>query len=302
MVVLKNKTLAALKKRRQNALDALNDTMDGLYADSEFKTAFAAERELEATLAHVLARDNEDKKTAAALKTAQKNTDEILRRKGFDRSDLFVKPFCAVCGDTGIVNDEICGCVEALEHEMIFGEREIFAKNTFSDDKELDFDNARVIKSAKKWCEGFGTGADEKINYFICGHTGVGKSFLTDCMVNALRQKKLNVVYLTAYELVRILLDDMKDKQSELIDALCKAKVLAIDDLGKEPLYNKVSLEGLYCLLNERALKGLSTIVNTNLAPDEVLARYGESILARLVNTRTTHVVKLTGADKRFKK
>ena len=300
MVVLKNKTLAALKKRRQDAQMALDDIMEELYSDGEFKAAYTAERELEIAFVRFQAKGG-DGKIVSELEAAKKVTDGILAKKGYKRSDLSVKPFCSVCGDTGVVNGRACDCVEGIEKEIIFGERVITAKSTFFDDNERNFDNIKVIKSAKKWCEEFGTGADVKVNYLICGHTGVGKSFLTDCMVNALTEKGVNVVYLTAYELSRMLLDDLNERGNTLVDGLCRVKVLVIDDLGKEPIYNKVSLEGLYCLLNERAVKGLSTVVNTNLEPDGILARYGESILARLANTRTTHVVKLKGNDKRLK-
>ena len=82
------------------------------------------------------------------------------------------------------------------------------------------------------------------------------------------------------------------------MDSLIDAQILVIDDFGKEPLYNKISLESFFNLFNERLRSGKSTIITTNLNPKELFVRYGEPIYSRIANKQTV-VVELSGKDKR---
>ena len=124
-----------------------------------------------------------------------------------------------------------------------------------------------------------------KVNYLICGHTGVGKSFLTDCMVNALTEKGVNVVYLTAYELSRMLLDDLNELGNTLVDGLCRVKVLVIDDLGGENTEQSWVLAKVDSILTDRYNRLRPTIITTNLTRDELEGTYSGRILDRLKST-----------------
>ena len=57
--------------------------------------------------------------------------------------------------------------------------------------------------------------------------------------------------------------------------------LLILDDLGTEMTTSFVQ-SALYQLVNGRMLSGKSTILNTNLAPQELAARYGAPILSRI--------------------
>ena len=119
-------------------------------------------------------------------------------------------------------------------------------------------------------------------------------------MVNALRERNVDVVYMTAYNYNKAFFDDFMAEDKYLLDNLIDAEVIVVDDLGKEPIYNKISLESWYSLLNERLNRGKSTIINTNHQPQEILNKYGEPIFSRIVNKQTV-IVELLGKDKRNK-
>ena len=60
--------------------------------------------------------------------------------------------------------------------------------------------------------------------------------------------------------------------------------LLILDDLGTEMTTSFVQ-SALYQLVNGRMLSGKATIINTNLAPQELAARYGAPVLSRIEGT-----------------
>ena len=300
--LLKSKTLAVLKKRRQDAVLGFSDRIDELFKVEEFAIAYSAERSAEIQLVKASHVGGDVKKAKADLKKAQKSTDKVLKTLGKTREYLEVKYFCDKCLDTGLVDGKPCSCVQKLQSELAFDGRQSIANFTFSQSTETQEHNCKVFRLAQDWCDGFLQGKNDKTDFLIMGHTGVGKTFLTDCMVNALRQGGANVIYFTAYNLNKIFYDDFMSADKYLLDNLTQAEVLAIDDLGKEPVYNKISCESLYCLLNERNRNGKATIINTNNNIVQLREKYGEPITSRVINVKTTLLVELEGMDKRFEK
>ena len=78
--------------------------------------------------------------------------------------------------------------------------------------------------------------------------------------------------------------------------------VLLLDDLGAERIEKNTTVPRLYQILNERELRGKSTIISTNLTPDEIMDVYGERIFSRLFNTHSAIALGFSGSDLRLKK
>ena len=57
--------------------------------------------------------------------------------------------------------------------------------------------------------------------------------------------------------------------------------LLIIDDLGSE-FTSKFSAAALYDIINERLLRGLPTIISTNLESGEIEERYSQRVASRL--------------------
>ena len=81
-----------------------------------------------------------------------------------------------------------------------------------------------------------------------------------------------------------------------------QADLLVIDDLGTEPMRKNVTKEYLLILLNERIAKGKSTIITTNLNPEQVLEKYEERIFSRMFNKRETLILQFVGKNQRLKR
>ena len=79
--------------------------------------------------------------------------------------------------------------------------------------------------------------------------------------------------------------EDAKFRPDEVSDAdvrRCEScDLLILDDLGTEMTTAFVQ-SALYQIVNGRMLSGRSTIISTNLAPEELGHRYGAPILSRI--------------------
>ncbi len=106
-------------------------------------------------------------------------------------------------------------------------------------------------------------------NIILHGKTGVGKSGLA---VGILRQALVAGFRGRFYD-VQNLLDDLyaslADRSTtKLLNALCRFDILLLDELGYLTL-NKEQMNAFFKLMKERYEAGKSTIITTNLEPDD---------------------------------
>jgi len=75
--------------------------------------------------------------------------------------------------------------------------------------------------------------------------------------------------------------------------------LLMIDDLGTEPMFNGITVEYLFTLLNERYVTRKHTVIATNLAPAKIQERYGERVASRILDASRCIKVEMRGNDLR---
>ena len=90
-------------------------------------------------------------------------------------------------------------------------------------------------------------------------------------------------------------------QKASVFENYLQTEVLFIDDLGTEPIYNNVTREYLYLLINERRNKGLRTIITSNLEPIDIREKYDERIFSRIMDKENSIVLKLDSDDVRLK-
>lgn len=106
-------------------------------------------------------------------------------------------------------------------------------------------------------------------NIILHGKTGVGKSGLA---VGILRQALISGCRGRFYDVQRLLDDlyaSLADRSTtKLLNALCRYDILLLDELGYLTL-NKEQMNAFFKLMKERYEAGKSTIITTNLEPEE---------------------------------
>lgn len=229
----------------------------------------------------------------------------------------YLKPtyLCNDCEDTGFIGNEKCHCFKQAIVDLLYSQSNVkeaiatenfstfsyqYYSNNYVDDttKLTPLENMkRVVSKAKRFIEDFDTKYE---NLLIYGNTGVGKTFLSNCIAKELLDRSNTVIYLTAFQLFEILEkykfnheDDYENIRNKF-DYILDCDLLIIDDIGTE-LNNTFINSQLYQCINERHLKQKSTVISTNLSFEQLKSTYSERIFSRI--TSNYILLKIVGED-----
>ena len=251
------------------------------------------------------------------IKDFQREKEEIFGEMGYPKD--FFKPVytCPDCKDTGYINGEKCHCFKQAIINTVYSQsniKEILDKENFDSfsfeyySKEDINSNTglssldaaqKAFEESHRFIEEFD---NKPKNLLFYGDTGVGKTFLSNCVAKELLDKGYSVIYFTAFQFFDILSKGVFDKDADAIAAhqnIFDCDLLIIDDLGTE-LSNKFTTSQLFLCVNERILRSKSTIISTNLNMNQIIDVYSERTFSRLSSSYT--FLKLFGDDIRYKK
>ena len=255
--------------------------------------------------------------TISSLTTEKKL---LLKENGYAPDYLEEHFECEKCRDTGFIGTEPCGCFKTAITNLIFEEsniKDVIAKENFKtfnpelySDREEDYDRElkctphknilNIREKISRFTDNFDT--DPK-NLLIYGNTGLGKTFLTNCIAYEILNSNHTVMYYTTFSLFDMLSKYIRSEngykeQGSSRDSLMTCELLIIDDLGSE-MSNNFTDSQLYSIINERIVNRLSTVISTNLTPKMILERYGERLFSRFM--KEYEFIKLIGDDIRLK-
>lgn len=254
---------------------------------------------------------------AAQLAAYRSERAVLLAENGFS-DDCFAPAYtCPDCKDTGYADGRRCHCFEQAAIDMIYTQsnlkdilqRENFS--TFSFDYYSDTERnpatglsaLDTARDAVEKCRHFiDTFDDAFSNLYFYGDTGIGKTFLSNCVAKELLDRGHSVIYFTAFQLFDILSKGVFQKDARAVAAhqnIFDCDLLIIDDLGTE-LTNSFTTSQLFLCLNERILRKRSTIISTNLGMSQLADIYSERVLSRISSNYT--LIKLFGPDIRILK
>ena len=243
----------------------------------------------------------------------------IIRAAGYPDDYLELHYRCPDCRDTGLVDGRKCHCFLQAQMKLLHAqsnledvlERENFKALSYEyyDDTEilpqLGITNAaymrRVVAGCKEFVRVFDKNHD---NLLFTGSTGVGKTFLTNCIARELMDDFHSVIYLTASDLFDVFsrnkfdydnAEDMKDMYRFILDC----DLLIIDDLGTE-LNNSFTSSRLFYCINERMNMSRSTIISTNLTLARLRDSYTDRVTSRIMSGY--RIIPLYGGDIRLLK
>ena len=154
--------------------------------------------------------------------------------------------------------------------------------------EEWTFENAdmsdAVMYKAKSYVDNWEEMKRNHIGCLFWGPVGTGKSFIAGCIANELLKQEV-MVKMTNFNTIIDNIFPLADK-TEYINALASYQLLIIDDLGTENLTPFV-ISQLFHVINSRDLSRKTTIISTNLSPEELQSTYTERISSRLMGQYT---------------
>lgn len=240
-----------------------------------------------------------------------------LAAAGYPGDYLAPVRLCPLCGDTGYIYERSvqrrCGCFQETCRQALAetgGEKREeasfarFDASRFPDDPlpGTDVTQREYMRVVRDRCVQYAAGVPEGPikTLLLHGGSGLGKTFLLGCVDAAVRDRGVETLYVTAYDLLSALKNAYFGRAEAAAQDFFTVPLLLIDDLGMEPLTENVTVEQIYNLLNARLLRGLYTAVSTNLGREELRARYTERVSSRLLDVRTGMAVPFMGKDIRL--
>lgn len=225
----------------------------------------------------------------------------LLSRMGLPADYLTEKPMCEKCGDTGYAGSATCDCVKERYAKLLRKQLSTvlpirdqnFARFNMEyystrPDKRLGLSPRENMEynldECKAYAKNFGA---QSPNLLLYGSTGLGKTFLSSCIAEAVAARGFSVAYDTAINIVAAY-ETIKfgggngEEAAERAARYERADLLIIDDMGTE-MGTAFTVSALYNLINNRLMARRPMIVNTNLPPEALSEKYSPAVASRLL-------------------
>lgn len=249
-------------------------------------------------------------------RTLERNAEiaRLLKEGGLPEDYLEPVYQCAACRDSGYTGDvprTLCGCVRQRYLELLGGGQEQEDGPSFEryDERvypEKAVDGAgttqrRLTGLIRRKCEQYADGLPSgTLNLLLHGPSGLGKTYLLKCVARRAQERGIEALSLNANALLNQIRQAYFSREDEVGQPYYDVPLLLIDDLGTEPLWENITLEQLFALLEYRLERRKNTVISTNLTPDNLRERYTKRIYSRLVDERSSLVLRFQGEDVRL--
>ncbi len=265
-------------------------------------------------------------KTKEEFEKLKKDKELIIENLNLP-DDFFTPDYeCKLCNDTGYVIDEnnktvLCSCIKQKLFNIKYNSSNIgdlnkenfntFDVSLYSTEINPDKFKANIsprtnIENIKKIAKNFISNfddSDEK-NLLFIGNTGLGKTFLSNCIAHELLKEDKTILYQSASSMLDSIIDYKFGKENSsdnIYNNTLTVDLLIIDDLGTENI-NALKFAELFNIINTRLLNQnnhiTKTIISTNLNIDNLFKNYDERIVSRLVGYY--NICRFFGDDIRF--
>lgn len=229
---------------------------------------------------------------------AEKNL--ILQSAGMSPDCMEEIYNCPVCKDKGSYDNKWCECYYAKLQKLMQ------KKSNISAEKMHGFESYDISIYSDKIDEVYGISPRDnaKNNYEIAlryinsasnvskqmllyGSTGLGKTFLSECIAKEFIKKGRDVYYTSAPRLFSIFEDykfgrNTSSEARRIIDYISTVDLLIIDDLGTE--FRTQYIDSiLFDIINSRTNENKNLIISTNLTTSQIEETYSQRISSRII-------------------
>ncbi|GAA3641910.1 ATP-binding protein [Asaccharospora irregularis] len=245
----------------------------------------------------------------------------LLNNYGFPDDYLEMKFTCENCQDKGFLpSGEKCNCLKqeiineaykmsnldkVLSQENFSNfNLDIFSPNKSNNNGISPRENMlNTLSICEKFV--FDFDVDNSENLLFYGSTGVGKTYMCNCIAKDLLDKGYVVIYQTSFKILEIIedykfrRDDNSKASNENYKNLFECDLLIIDDLGTE-LNNSFTSGEIFNIVNTRLISGKKIIISTNLSPSQIGKTYTQRTLSRILDK--FRVIEFIGNDLRWER
>lgn len=227
----------------------------------------------------------------------------LLTENNIPHNYLEINYECNICKDTGFLEDNSkCSCFKQALIDRFYDmsniknllEKENFKTfdiTVFSDER---YDNSlpsprenmmHILSVVESFIINFDEPNNENLLFY--GTTGLGKTFMSNCIAKALLDKGKIVIYQTAFKILEII-SDYKFRKNSVNNEfeykiLFDSDLLIIDDLGTE-LSNSFTNTEIFNIINTRLLNNKKTIISTNLSLKQIAETYSDRVYSRIAS------------------
>lgn len=239
---------------------------------------------------------------------------QLLRDNGYPADYLSPIYGCDKCRDSGYAGGELktlCSCVTERYHQLLSGETIGDGRHTFENYNDSifpaepmpgeDVSQRAYTRLLREQCERFANSLphSEVQNLLLYGGSGLGKTFLLKSIGVRAADRGVSVLSLTSNELLNQIRKHYFSREEQPAPWQ-HAQLLLIDDLGTEPMWENITIEQLFALIDLRLTSGRHTVISTNLGLSELQRRYTERITSRLLDTKLCRRLRFMGQDVRL--
>lgn len=261
---------------------------------------------------------DEVKKLRGNIDELKKDKKEMYKKYNIPENFLDYDYECKKCNDTGYTADgKRCKCfnkqiinylykMSNIVHMLDKENFDTFDINVFSNEP---YNNEiytpkqnmyNILETSEDFCNNFDK---TNMNLLFYGGTGLGKTFMCNCIAKTLIDMEKTVLYQTAFNLFEILENHKFNRLNETetnrinYNLMFESELLIIDDLGTE-FNNSFTNAELFNIINERLITDKKTIISTNLSLEQLAETYSDRIMSRVFNNFIAH--KFYGKDLRW--
>lgn len=274
-----------------------------------------------AVLLDPASRENIVEKSKKEIDNLKSRKEALLKQHDVPLDYLEMKYNCNNCQDKGFLsNGEKCKC---LKQEIINNayrmsnldrvlSKENFANFNFDIFSPIRPEGANlsprenmldIFSICEKFVLDFDKENDENLLFY--GSTGLGKTYMCNCIAKDLLDRGYVVIYQTSFRILEIIEEYKfrKDPNNKLADEnyknLFDCDLLIIDDLGTE-LNNSFTSGEIFNIVNTRLVSGKKIMISTNLTPSQLGKTYTQRTLSRILDK--FRLIKFIGNDLRWER
>lgn len=237
----------------------------------------------------------------------QEKRRQLLKKHNLPSDYTSVRYSCPLCFDTGYTSVKMCSCMKSIiQMEQLKNSGlgalvdsqsfDTFSLSYYPTDSKMPLNLNKCQDYAKNFVPG-------KENLLFIGGTGLGKTHLSTSIAVEVVKVGYSVIYESAQNVFNAFeYDKFKNafgQEESKSNKFRKVPLLILDDLGTE-FSTQFTNACLYQIVNERMVNGLSTIISTNLSVQELIEKYDQRLISRLLGTYT--LVQFEGEDIRLQK